>query len=154
MINIAIMGFGIVGSGIADVVEHDKKKIEEFIGEKVYVKYILDIRDFPDSPYGKRVVKDLDVITGDESIKVVCETMGRIHPAREFTMKCLEAGKSVVTSNKELVAACGIELMECAKKNNVFYEFEAAVGGGIPEIRSIRTTLAGTEIVQIGRAHV
>jgi homoserine dehydrogenase len=149
MINIAILGFGVVGSGVADVVERDKKAIEDYLGQTINVKYILDIRDFPDSPYRDRVVKDISVILKDESVKIVCETMGRIHPAREFTIEAMKAGKSVVTSNKELVANCGVELIRTAEENNVYYEFEASVGGGIPEIRSIRTSLAAANIVRI-----
>lgn len=149
MTNIAIMGFGVVGSGIANVIEHNSNAIRRAAGDSVRVKYILDKRDFPDSPFGDRVVKDISVIMGDPEVSVVCEAMGGVHPAYEFTMAAFSAGKSVVTSNKELVATCGVELMHAARKHGVEYLFEASVGGGIPEIRSMRTSLAMDNILKI-----
>ncbi len=142
MTHIAILGFGVVGSGIARVIEKNEIPIRRMTGDTINVKYILDKRDFPNSPYASRVVRDVTQIVSDPEISVVCECMGGVHPAYEFTMAAFMGGKSVVTSNKELVAKCGAELMNCAKKHGVHYLFEASVGGGIPEIRSMRTSLA------------
>ena len=149
MTNIAILGFGVVGSGIAEVIGKNELPVRRMTSDVINVKYILDKRDFPNSPFGDRVVKDLTVIVNDPEVKIVCEAMGGVHPAYEFTMACFAAGKSVVTSNKELVATCGVELMSAAKKHKVDYLFEASVGGGIPEIRSMRTSLAMDTIKKI-----
>ena len=149
MTNIAILGFGVVGSGIAEVIERNELPIRRMTSDTINVKYILDKRDFPDSPYKDRVVKDLTQIVSDPEVSVVCEAMGGVHPAYEFTMACFMAGKSVVTSNKELVATCGADLMNAAKKQGVHYLFEASVGGGIPEIRSMRTSLAMDTVQRI-----
>ena len=149
MTNIAILGFGVVGSGIAAVIEKNALPIQRMLPDGINVKYILDKRDFPGSPLADRVVRDISVITGDPDVSVICEAMGGVHPAFEFTMAALNAGKSVVTSNKELVASFGDELMSAADKNGVKYLFEASVGGGIPEIRSMRTSLASDSILKI-----
>ena len=149
MTNIAILGFGVVGSGIAEVIGRNELPIRRMTSDTINVKYILDKRDFPDSPYGDRVVKDLTQIVSDPEVTVVCEAMGGVHPAYEFTMASFMAGKSVVTSNKELVATCGADLMNAAKKHGVHYLFEASVGGGIPEIRSMRTSLAMDTVQKI-----
>lgn len=149
MTNIAILGFGVVGSGIAQVIRKNELPVRRMTADVINVKYILDKRDFPDSLWGDRVVKDLTVIANDPEVKIVCEAMGGVHPAYEFTMACFAAGKSVVTSNKELVATCGVELMSAAKKHKVSYLFEASVGGGIPEIRSMRTSLAMDSVRKI-----
>lgn len=149
MTNIGILGFGVVGSGIASVIERNELPIRRMTSDTVRVKYILDKRDFPDSPYGDRVVRDLSKIVGDPDVSIICEAMGGVHPAYEFTMAAFAAGKSVVTSNKELVATCGVELMNAAKKHGVHYLFEASVGGGIPEIRSMRTSLAMDTVQKI-----
>ncbi len=149
MTNIAILGFGVVGGGIAKVIERNELPIRRMTSDMINVKYILDKRDFPDSPYGDRIVKDLTQIVSDPEISVVCEAMGGVHPAYEFTMACFMAGKSVVTSNKELVATCGVDLMNAAKRQGVHYLFEASVGGGIPEIRSMRTSLAMDTVLKI-----
>ena len=149
MTNIAILGFGVVGSGIVEVIERNTLPIRRMTSDTVNVKYILDKRDFPDSPYRDRVVHDLTQIVSDPEVSVVCEAMGGVHPAYEFTMACFMAGKSVVTSNKELVATCGADLMNAAKKQGVHYLFEASVGGGIPEIRSMRTSLAMDTVLKI-----
>jgi homoserine dehydrogenase len=146
---IAILGFGVVGGGIPEVLKLDCAKIKKLVGDDVEVKYILDLRDFPDSPYASKVVHDINIILNDKDIEVVCEVMGGSHPAREFTMECMTAGKSVVTSNKEVVANYGDELLACAKKNGVSYLFEASVGGGIPVLRSFATSLAGEKIKTI-----
>ncbi len=149
MTNIGILGFGVVGSGIASVIKRNELPIRRMTSDTIRVKYILDKRDFPDSPYGDRVVRDLSKIVGDPEVSIICEAMGGVHPAYEFTMAAFTAGKSVVTSNKELVATCGVELMNAAKKHGVHYLFEASVGGGIPEIRSMRTSLAMDTVQKI-----
>ncbi len=146
---IAIIGFGIVGGGIPSVIESNIKKIEKEVGDKLEVKYILDLREFPDSPYASKIVHDINVILEDKEIELVCETMGGSHPAYEFSISCMKAGKSVVTSNKEVVANFGDKLLECAKENGVQYIFEASVGGGIPVIRAFKTSFAGEEIASI-----
>lgn len=149
MKNIAILGYGVVGGGITEVINRNSRSLEKFIGDKLNVKYILDLRDFPDSPYADRVVHDISAILDDPEVSIVCETMGGVDPAFDFSMRLMEKGKSVITSNKELVAKRGIQLMEQAQKFGVQYMFEASVGGGIPEIRGMRTSLAGDTITAI-----
>ncbi len=149
MANIAILGFGVVGSGAAEVLTHNLELIETRIGQKLNIKYILDLRDFPDSPFGHLVVHDFNIILNDPEVTIVAEMMGGSHPAFEFSMACLNAGKSVVTSNKEVVANFGAELLTAAKENNVRYLFEASVGGGIPVIRPIVNDLAANSIRSI-----
>ncbi len=146
---IAIIGFGVVGGGIAAVLDENKEAIRATVGEAVEVKYILDLRDFPDSPYGDRVVHTIDPIVNDPDVALVCETMGGSHPALEYTLQLLSAGKSVVTSNKEVVANFGDQMLACAAEHGVNYLFEASVGGGIPVIRSMLTALAGENITRI-----
>lgn len=149
MTHIAIIGFGVVGGGITEVIRLNKNAILRATGDEINVKYILDLRDFPDSPYADRVVHDFSVILNDPEVKIVCETMGGVNPAFDYSMQALRAGKSVVTSNKELVANRGVELMAEAKKNGVSYMFEASAGGGIPEIRSLRTSFGGDTVSEI-----
>ncbi len=149
MTNIAIIGFGVVGGGITEVIRSNADAIKRACGDEIYVKYILDLRDFPDSPYADRVIHDFDIIKNDPEVSIVCETMGGVNPAFDYSMKAMRAGKSVITSNKELVANRGVELMEEAKKNGVSYLFEASAGGGIPEIRSLRTSFGGDTISEI-----
>ena len=149
MRNIAVLGYGVVGGGITTVIEENCAKIRETVGDDVCVKYILDLREFPDSPYADRVVHTIEPILADESVELVCETMGGAHPAFEYSVSCMKAGKSVVTSNKEVVATFGVELLECAKENGVQYLFEASVGGGIPVIRGINTALAADQISSV-----
>ncbi len=149
MKNIAIIGYGVVGGGITTVVEENYKNVCAAVGDDVRVKYILDLREFPDSPYADRVVHTIDPILADETVDLVCETMGGAHPAYEYSVACMKAGKSVVTSNKEVVATFGVELLACAKENGVLYMFEASVGGGIPVIRGINTALAGDRIASV-----
>ena len=149
MTHIAIIGFGVVGGGITEVIRLNKKAIARMTGEEINVKYILDLRDFPDSPYADRVIHDFNIILNDPEVKVVCETMGGVNPAFDYSMAALRSGKSVVTSNKELVANKGVELMAEAKKNGVSYMFEASAGGGIPEIRALRTSLGGDTVSEI-----
>lgn len=149
MKNIAILGFGVVGGGITEVIEKNKEALRKFVGDEVHVKYILDLREFPDSPYGDRIVHDIGVIAEDSDVSVVCEAMGGVNPAFDYSVKLMKSGKSMVTSNKELVARRGVELMDYAKANGVQYMFEASVGGGIPEIRGMRTSLAGDTVTKI-----
>ena len=149
MINIAILGFGTVGSGVAEVIDRNAETIRRTVPEGLYVKYILDIRDFPGSKYADRVVHDYDIILNDPEIRIVCETMGGKEPARTFTEKALQRGISVCTSNKELVAAFGPALLQTARENRCSYLFEASVGGGIPIIRPMNTSLTPEYITAI-----
>ncbi len=149
MKNIAILGFGVVGGGITRVIEQNCSAIRRACGDDIFVKYILDLREFPDSPYGDRVVHDISIIADDPEVSVVCETMGGVEPAFTFSMQMIKAGKSVITSNKELVAKRGAELLSAARDAGVHYLFEASVGGGIPEIRGMRTSLAGDTVSKI-----
>ncbi|MBQ4353563.1 MAG: homoserine dehydrogenase [Clostridia bacterium] len=149
MKQIAIIGYGVVGGGITAVLEANREQIRRAVGDDTDVKYILDLRDFPDSPYADRVVHDITPILEDKEVVLVCETMGGSHPAREFSLACMNAGKSVVTSNKEVVANFGDELLRCAAENGVSYLFEASVGGGIPVLRSFATSLAGEKISKV-----
>ena len=149
MLQIALLGFGVVGSGTAEVLHENKKQIAAYCGDEVNVKYILDLRDFPDHPLGDRVVHDVNVILGDPEVVLVAEMMGGAHPAYDFTRAALEAGKHVVTSNKEVVATFGAELLDIARAHHVSYLFEASVGGGIPIIRPMQTDLASNEILAV-----
>ncbi len=149
MFQVAILGFGTVGSGVAEVIERNNRQISEKAGDKLELKYILDVRDFPDSPFADRFVKDFSVIEQDPQVNIVVETIGGAKIAYEYTRRALAAGKSVVTSNKELVAAKGYELLQLAKSRGVNYLFEASVGGGIPIISPINSCLAGNRISQI-----
>ena len=149
MINIAIMGHGVVGSGVVEVLTNNSESIERRAADKIHIKHILDLRDFPESPLCDRFTKDFNDILNDESVKIVVETMGGINPAYDFVKSCLLAGKSVVTSNKELVATHGQELLTIAKENNLNFLFEASVGGGIPIIRPMIQCLAANEISEI-----
>ena len=149
MIQIAILGFGVVGSGTAEVLTENRALIAARCGEEVNIRYILDLRDFPEHPLGNRVVHDINVILRDPEVSVVAEMMGGSHPAYDFSRAALEAGKSVVTSNKEVVATYGAELLELARSKGVSYLFEASVGGGIPIIRPLQNDLACNEILSI-----
>ncbi|HBE13353.1 MAG TPA: homoserine dehydrogenase [Clostridiales bacterium] len=146
MKQIGILGFGVVGSGVAEVLKINANGIANRCGESIRVKSILDIRDFSGHPLSKLFTKNFNDIVNDHDIAVVVEAMGGSHPAYDFTKAALQAGKSVVTSNKEVVAKLGQELTAIAKKNGVHYLFEASVGGGIPVIRPIGTCLAANEI--------
>ena len=146
MINIAILGFGVVGSGTAEVLTENKKIIEERLGCEYRIKYILDLRDFPDSPFSSLITHNFNDILNDPEVSVVAEMMGGSHPAYDFTKACLEAGKSVVTSNKEVVSTFGVELCKIAQDNGVRYLFEASVGGGIPVIRPMINDLSSNKI--------
>ncbi len=149
MLQIALLGFGVVGSGTAEVLTENQKQIAAYCGDEVNVKYILDLREFPEHPLGDRVVHDIKVILDDPEVVLVAEMMGGAHPAYDFTRAALEAGKSVVTSNKEVVATFGAELLELAREKGVSYLFEASVGGGIPIIRPMQTDLASNEILSV-----
>lgn len=146
MINIGILGYGIVGSGVAEVIKRNNASISSRIGEDIRVKKILDIRDFKDSPDQEKLTKNSDEIFNDSTISIVVETIGGAKIAYEFTKLALSKGKNVVTSNKELVATHGPELLKLAKENNVNYLFEASVGGGIPIIRPLNQCLAANEL--------
>ena len=144
---IAIMGYGVVGSGVAEVINKNHDSIvRKSTQSELEIKYILDLKDFPGDPNEKLFIKDFNIILNDPEVKVVVETMGGLHPAYEFVSACLKAGKSVVTSNKELVAAKGCELLGYAAEHNVNFLFEASVGGVIPIIRPISQCLAANEI--------
>ena len=144
---VAVMGYGTVGSGVVEVIEtHEKSIKNRTAGEMLEVSHILDLRDFPDDPHADLFTKDFNDILNDPETKVVAETMGGVNPAFDFTMKLLEAGKSVVTSNKELVAQKGLELLKAAEKHGVNYLFESSVGGGIPIIRPMAQCLAANNI--------
>lgn len=149
MISVAIMGHGVVGSGVAEIITTHKQKLFASIGEEVYIKHILDLREFPDSPLADRFTKDFNDIINDIDVRVVVEVMGGVNPAYDFVKKCLKAGKSVVTSNKELVAAHGAELLAIAKEENVNFLFEASVGGGIPIIRPMNQCLVANIVDEI-----
>lgn len=149
MINIAILGFGVVGSGTAEVLTENKAIIEERLGCEYNIKYILDLRDFPDSPFSSRITHDFNDILNDPEVSIVAEMMGGSHPAYDFTKACLMAGKNVVTSNKEVVSTFGVELCELARSNGVRYLFEASVGGGIPVIRPMINDLSSNKITNI-----
>lgn len=143
---IAILGLGVVGHGTADLFCENRVGIASRLGDEVSLKYVLDIRDMPDSPHADKIVHDIGVIVDDPDVSVVAETIGGLHPAYEFTCACLSAGKSVVSSNKELVATYGAELLQLAKQNGVHYLFEASTGGAIPVIHPMCTDLAGNTI--------
>ena len=149
MVQAAVMGYGVVGSGVVEVLMQHTESIARRTKEEIGIKYILDIRDFPDSPFQEKFTKSFEDIVNDEEVKVVAEVMGGVNPAYEFTKRLLESGKSVVTSNKELVATKGAELLKIAKEHNVNYLFEASVGGGVPIIRPLSQCLAANEVIEI-----
>ncbi len=149
MVNVAILGFGTVGSGVAEVLTTNSGLIDRRVEDLVRLKYILDVRDFPDSPYRDCFVKDIAVIEEDPEVDIVVETIGGATIALEFTTRALKAGKSVVTSNKELVATHGYELLQLAKEHGCSYLFEASVGGGIPILRPLTSCLAANQLEQV-----
>jgi len=149
MRNIAILGFGVVGGGVADLITKNSKEVTSLGKEEINIKYILDLRDFPDSPFAKKVIHDYDIIVNDPEIDTVIEVMGGSHPAYEFTVKALSAGKNVITSNKEVVANFGDEFMALAEKNGVCYRFEAAVGGGIPVLSPIISCVKQNKLTEV-----
>ncbi len=149
MAKIAVLGYGVVGSGVVELFYKNKEKIEKKAGHEMDVKFILDIREFPESPYKDKFVKTIDEIVNDGEVTTVAECMGGVEPAFTFTKKCLEKGISVCTSNKELVAAKGDELLALAQENGCNYFFEASVGGAIPIIRPLHRCLAGNDITSV-----
>lgn len=147
---IAIMGYGVVGSGVAALIQKNNKSIvKNSLQSEMKIKYILDLRSFPNDPFEQLVISDFSKIAEDDEVSIVVETMGGLHPAYEFVLECLKRGKSVVTSNKELVAVKGCELLKVAEENNANFLFEASVGGGIPIIRPIHQCLAANEINEV-----
>ena len=149
MAKVAVLGYGTVGSGVVEVLDTNASELAQSAGEKVELKYILDLRDFPGDKHETQVVHDINIILDDPEREVICETMGGIEPAFSFEKSALERGKSVCTSNKELVAAHGPELVELAKKNGASYLFEASVGGGIPLLRTIKDSLRHEKVDSI-----
>lgn len=149
MLHAAILGFGTVGSGVAEVLTMNKEILTKKIGQELNLKYVLDTREFPDSPFVDKIVHDFAVIEQDPEVKLVAECIGGATIAYEFVKRCLLAGKHVATSNKELVATKGYELLQIAKEKNVNFLFEASVGGGIPVLRPVYFDLAGNEITQV-----
>lgn len=149
MIEAAIYGYGNIGSGVAAVIEENQDRMKKALGEGVHVKYVLDLREFEGDPVREKLVHDVDIIVNDPEVKIVCETMGGDEPAYTFTKKALLAGKSVCTSNKELVANHGAELIRIAAEHNCNYFFEASVGGGIPIIRTLNSALRQEHILNI-----
>ena len=146
---IAVMGYGTIGSGVVEVLEINKEKIAKRAGEPIEVKYVLDLREFPGTPIENKIVHDYKVIAEDPEVGIVVETMGGVEPAFTFVKAMLEAGKQVATSNKNLVAAKGAELIKVARDHGVNFQFEASVGGGIPIIRPLNKCLTADEIEEI-----
>ncbi len=149
MINIAVLGYGTVGSGVVEVIKTNQKNVNKRAGQEINIKYVLDLRDFPGDPVEEILVHDYNVILNDPEVDIVVEVMGGINPAYEFTKNALLAGKTVASSNKELVASHGAELLKIAKEKNVNYLFEASVGGGIPIIRPLNQSLTADEFTEI-----
>ena len=147
--NIAVLGYGTVGSGVVEVLNTNHASIARRAGEDINVKYVLDLRDFPGDPIQEKIVHDYQTILDDNSIQIVVEVMGGTNPAYTFVKQALLAGKSVATSNKELVAKYGAELLEIAREKNINFMFEASVGGGIPIIRPLINSLTADEIIEI-----
>lgn len=149
MINIAVLGYGTVGSGVVEVINTNSESINKRAGQEINIKYVLDLREFPGSPIEKILVHDFETILNDDDVKIVVEVMGGVEPAYTFVKKCLLSGKTVCTSNKELVAKHGPELLAIAKEKNINFFFEASVGGGIPIIRPLNSSLTADEIMEI-----
>ena len=149
MTNIAILGFGVVGGGVADLITENASEVKRLGGDEINIKYILDLRDFPNSPFRDRVVHDFNIILNDDTVSTVIEVMGGSHPAYEFTVAALGAKKNVITSNKEVVANFGDEFLALAEKNGVSYRFEAAVGGGIPVISPMINCIGQNKIQEV-----
>lgn len=149
MVNIAVMGYGTVGSGVVEVINTNGDIINQRAADEINIKYVLDLRDFPGDPVQEKIVHDVDVIINDPEIRIVVEVMGGIEPAYTFVKRCLEAGKSVVTSNKALVAKHGAELLSIARDREINFLFEASVGGGIPIIRGLNSCLTADKIEEI-----
>jgi len=149
MVNIAILGYGTVGSGVAEVLQTNQSVINKKAGKEINIKYILDLREFPGDPLESKLVNDYEIILSDSDVDIVVEVMGGVNPAYSFVKRALEAGKSVCTSNKELVAAHGSELLAIAREKNINFLFEASCGGGIPIIRPLNSSLTADEIDEV-----
>lgn len=149
MAGVAILGFGVVGSGVAEVIRQNGLQIDRKLHSNLELKYILARREYPSSPFAPLVIHDFSVIENDPTVDIVVEAIGGVGAAKEYTLRALKAGKSVVTSNKELVATCGYELMTLAQEHGVSYLYEASVGGGIPIIRPLKQCLAANKITEI-----
>ncbi len=147
--SVAILGFGVVGGGVARLITDNASELEKYLGKKVRISHILDLRDFPDSPFSSLITHDFGDILNDADTDTVIEVMGGSHPAYEFTVSALKAGKSVITSNKEVVANFGDEFLRLAKENGVSYRFEAAVGGGIPVIETMISSIRQNKIKEV-----
>ena len=146
MVQIAVLGYGTVGSGVVEVIDTNHESINRKAGDEINIKYVLDLRDFPGDPVQEVLVHDFETIINDPEVAVIVEVMGGMEPAYTYTKRALEAGKSVCTSNKELVAEHGVELLELARQKNINYLFEASCGGGIPIIRPLNSSLTADEI--------
>lgn len=149
MVNIAVMGYGTVGSGVVEVIHTNGARINQRVGDEINIKYVLDLRDFPGDPIQEKLIHDFEIIVNDPEVQIVVEVMGGIEPAYTFVKRCLEAGKSVATSNKALVAKHGAELLSIARERNINFLFEASVGGGIPIIRPLNSSMTADEIEEI-----
>lgn len=149
MVNIAVLGYGTVGSGVVEVINTNHESINKRAGQEINIKYVLDLRDFPGDPVQEVLVHDYEIIANDPEVDIVVEVMGGIEPAYTFVKRALESGKSVCTSNKALVAKHGPELMEIAKEKNINFLFEASCGGGIPIIRALNGSLTADEVDEI-----
>ena len=149
MIKVAVLGYGTVGSGIVEVLEKNRDIIKDRVGDEINVSYVLDLREFPGEPVSKILTHEFEDILNDNDVKIVAEAMGGIEPAYTFAKKSIAAGKHFCTSNKELVAKYGAELIAMAKNNNVNFQFEASVGGGIPVLRGIISSLRQENIEEI-----
>ena len=149
MVNVAVLGYGTVGSGVVEVIRTNQEVINQRVGETLNLKYVLDLRDFPGDPVQEIITHDFEEIVQDKEVDIVVEVMGGIEPAYTFVKRSLEAGKSVATSNKALVAKHGAELLKIAKEKNVNFLFEASVGGGIPILRPLHSSLTGDVVEEI-----
>ena len=149
MINVAVMGYGTVGSGVVEVLRTNGELINERAQDVINVKYVLDLRDFPGDPVEEILTHDFETIVNDAEVDIVVETMGGVEPAYTFVKRCLEAGKNVATSNKALVAKHGAELLEIARNRSINFMFEASVGGGIPIIRALNSSLTADRIDEV-----
>lgn len=149
MVNIAVLGYGTVGSGVVEVINTNHESINKKAGQEINIKYVLDLREFPGDPIQEKLVHDYNIILNDDEVDIVVEVMGGVEPAYTFVKSALEKGKSVATSNKELVAKHGSELIALAKEKNINFLFEASVGGGIPIIRPLNQSLTADEICEI-----
>lgn len=149
MINIAVLGYGTVGSGVVEVINTNQDSINRRAGDAIRIKYVLDLRDFPGDPVQKVLVHDYETIVNDPEVDIVVEVMGGLEPAHTFVKRALEAGKSVATSNKALVAKFGPELMDIARNKNINFLFEASCGGGIPIIRALNQSLTADQIDEV-----